>query len=1028
MRRYLREEGLSRQSRLARESRLGETKRLIIRLGLILKKFLSITRHRTTAFCLLVSLLAGLWGCTKNPIPPTVQRAETPKLMSGTHQLSFQGRRSGEAYFSRDGRSIVFQSEREPGNPFYQIYTLDLKNGMSQLVSPGTGKSTCGFFHPGGQLILFSSTYLDPDASSKQREELDLRAEGNSRRYSWDYDDQYDIFSAVLDRPSEKTPKRLTREKGYDAEASWSPNGREIVFASNRHAYTADAKIDPERLSRDPSLYVDLYIMDASGRNVRRLTDHEGYDGGPFFSPDGERIVWRRFSPDGAKAEIYSMKKDGTDVVQLTHLDALSWAPFYHPSGEYVIFSTNLNGHDDFELYIVDSTGKHEPVRVTNRSGFDGLPVFGPNGTELIWTSNQTEQKRSQLFRASWNDTLARALLDLPTTSGPSGTSLLPLPVDLQDQIHEKDLRSHVEALTDPVTEGRLTGTAGEKIASSYVARFFRSLGLKPAGDNNSYFQSFGFTAGISLGKNNSLELLQGDSLSGSSYKVDIDWRPFAFSQEGQVDPAEIVYAGYGIRAPPGKEQREIDDYAEIDVNNRWVLIFRYIPQGLSPASRQHLHRYSSLRHKAMVAREQGAKGILVMSGPHSKVRNQLAPLQFDVSLSGSSIAALSITDELGEQILSSSGWNLDALQDKTDSNSDTPGFLIPEVRLSANVSLQRQRKTGRNVLGRLQVGPAPSRQFVVLGAHLDHLGSSGGASSLADEDEQNEIHPGADDNASGVAAILEIAQRQANLLSEGRLPANRDILFAAWSGEELGLLGSNFWTRDNSNPHSEDARLSNTVIAYLNFDMVGRMQESVSLFGVGSSSVWPREIEAANVSIGIPISTKAESTLPTDATSFYMHEIPTLAAFTGAHTDYHTPRDTAEKLNYQGLKNIARLISKISVSLASQSDIPDFQTDSTETQRTTRAHLRAYLGTIPDYARSDVSGVALSGVKQGGPADEAGLQAGDIIVELASRKIENIYDYTFAIEALEIGETIAVVVRRQDKMLVFSLVPDSRN
>ena len=209
---------------------------------------------------------------------------------------------------------------------------------------------------------------------------------------------------------------------------------------------------------------------------------------------------------------------------------------------------------------------------------------------------------------------------------------------------------------------------------------------------------------------------------------------------------------------------------------------------------------------------------------------------------------------------------------------------------------------------------------------------------------------------------------------------------------------------------------------------MVGRMQESVSLFGVGSSSIWPREIEAANVSIGISISTQEESTLPTDATSFYMNEIPTLAAFTGAHTDYHTPRDTAEKLNYPGLKDISQLMSKIAVSLASRSDIPDFQTSSTKPQFATRAHLRAYLGTIPDYARSDVSGVPLSGVKQGGPADEAGLRAGDVITELAGRKIENIYDYTFAIEALEVGETTSVVVRRQDESLIFSLVPESRN
>ncbi|MEE3326082.1 MAG: M28 family peptidase [Myxococcota bacterium] len=941
--------------------------------------------------------------------------------------MSFEGRRSGEGYFSRDGRRLIFQSEREPGNPFYQIYTLDLETGASQLVSPGVGKSTCGFFHPGGQLVLFSSTYLDPDSSKKQSEELDLRAEGTSRRYAWDYDEHYDIFSSVLDRPDDRTPKRLTREQGYDAEAAWSPNGREIVFASNRHAYASEAEVDPDRLSKDPSYYIDLYIMDASGRNVKRLTKSEGYDGGPFFSPDGERIVWRRFSPDGKQAEIHTMKKDGTDMVQLTHLDAISWAPFYHPSGEYIIFSTNLNGFDDFELYMVDVRGESKPIRVTDKPGFDGLPVFSPNGKELVWTSNRTTSKRSQLFRAEWNDVLARSLLGLPNHSGPPSRSLLPLPEDLDDRIQENDLKSHVGALTDPVTEGRLTGTAGERIASSYVARAFRSVGLKPAGDNGSYFQSFGFTAGISLGEGNHLEVLQTETGTSIQYVADKDWLPFSFSREGEVAPAEIIFAGYGIQAPASEGQRAIDDYAGMDVTGRWVLIFRYLPEELSPESRQHLHRYSSIRHKAMVAREEGARGLLVVSGPNSKVRNQLAPLKFDVSLAGTSIAALSITDALAEKLLEYSEWTLDTLQTQTDSDSNTPGFLIPGISLSANVSLERQRKTGRNVLGRLQVGPEPSTQLVVLGAHLDHLGSGGGSSSLADEKNRNEIHPGADDNASGVAAVLEIAQQQAMLLKEGRLPANRDILFAAWSGEELGLIGSDFWTDHAANPHDANARLSSRVIAYLNFDMVGRMQDSVSIYGVGSSSVWPREIEAANVSIGLAIQTHEESSLPTDATSFYNRQVPTLAAFTGAHTDYHTPTDTAEKLDYHGLMNIAQLMSRISVSLAARSDVPDFQEGEAIARGAQRAHLRAYLGTIPDYASSEVMGVLLSGVKKGGPADEAGLRAGDIIVELAGRKIENIYDYTFAIEALKIGESNTITVDRQGESMMFTVVPGSR-
>ncbi|MFP6641285.1 MAG: M28 family peptidase [Myxococcota bacterium] len=978
--------------------------------------------------CALLAMVVGIWGCAIAPVPLEPSPQQTPKLLRGSHQLSFEGRRSGEGYFSRDGNQLIFQSEREPGNPFYQIYTLNLRTGASRLVSPGVGKSTCGFIHPGGRLALFSSTYLDPASLDEQTAEFERRAEGTDRRYAWDYDKHYDVFSVALDQPEERTPKRLTDALGYDAEASWSPNGREIVFASNRHAYEAGSSVETSHLEKDPARYVDLYIMNSSGRNVRRLTHSDGYDGGPFFSPDGERIIWRRFSPDGGRAEIYSMKKDGTDVLQLTHLDALSWAPFYHPTGEYVIFSTNLHGHDNFELYIVDARGEHSPVRVTNGPGFDGLPAFSPSGDTLVWTSNQTESRRSQLFRAEWNDALARSLLGLPPTRGPAAKPLLPLPEKLESRIEAADLRAHVEALTSPITSGRLTGTTGERVATSYVARAFRSVGLEPAGDGGAYFQSFGFTAGISLGAGNDIEVTGPNALSPSTYQVNVDWRPFAFSREGAVGPLEVVYAGYGIQAPEAEQQREIDDYAGLDVTGRWVLVFRYVPEGLEPESRQHLHRYSSLRHKAMVARDQGAQGLLVMSGPASKVREELAPLEFDVSLAGSSITALSISDSLAQQILEPSGWKLGPLQSEADADSAAPGFLIPGRKLSANVALERQRRTGRNVIGRLQMGPAPSSEVVVLGAHVDHLGFGGGSSSLATETKRGQVHPGADDNASGVAALLEIAQEQSDLLSKGELKADRDILFAAWSGEELGLLGSSYWAEHPPKSRPPTGTLSESVIAYLNFDMVGRLEQSVSIFGMGSSSVWPRELEAANISIGLPIRTQAESSLPTDTTVFYNREIPVLAAFTGAHTDYHTPDDTAEKLDFEGLSEIARLMGQIAVSLASQSNRPDFTPSSEGARAPARAHLRAYLGTVPDYSQSEVIGVPLSGVAAGGPAKRAGLRAGDVVIELAGRRIENIYDYTFAIEALAVGESVSVVVLRGGEARTFTVTPESRD
>ncbi len=1007
-----------------------------------------LSAFRASTACLLT---ATLLACASGPAPPAREASPKPSLLGDVHQLSFQGRRAGEGYFSRDASRLIFQSEREAGNPFYQIYTLDLRSGQATRISPGVGKATCGWIHPGGRRALFASTHLDPEAPAKQDSEWALRESGKNRRYAWDYDPNYDLFSVPLDAPGPSVPQALTRTFGYDAEASWSPNGREILFASNRHAYAEGAQLDPAQLERDPAYFIDLYRMDSSGRNIRRLTDHPGYDGGPFFSPDGERIVWRRFSPDGATAEIYSMRGDGSDVRQLTNLGVMSWAPFYHPSGEYLIFTTNLHGHANFELYMVDTRGEHAPVRVTDAPGFDGLPVFAPDGEELVWTSNRTVSGQSQLFRATWNDAHARALLELPDKTGPQATPLLPLPLHTDAEIREEDLRAHVEALSSDITEGRLTGTAGERIATSYVARAFRAIGLEPAGDGGTYFQTFGFTAGVSLGEGNRLEIRHGEAQNAQgvapgapsppqsqaqaqaqsqaqAFKVDVDWRPFAFSREGTIASASVVYAGYGIVAPAGQNQRAIDHYAGLDVQDRWVVVFRYVPRNLSPESRQHLHRYSSLRYKAMLARDRGARGLLVVSGPNSRIRNEVAPLRFDVSLAGSSIAAVSISDAVAGDLMRGSGKTLAELHDQADSASAAVGFPLEGTLVSAQIELEQQRRSGRNVIGRLQMGPEPSMDFIVVGAHVDHLGRGEGASSLALEGERGAIHPGADDNASGVAALLEMAEKLATGVADGELSGQRDLVFAAWSGEELGLLGSSAWVKDAADPHAEDGGLAQQVAAYLNFDMVGRMSEAVSLFGVGSSNAWPGEIERANIRIAVPILPQRESLLPTDATSFFNRGVPILAAFTGAHSDYHTPRDTPDKLDYASLRKIAELMSEIGLSVSALAVRPDFVPAAPGESNFGPSAIRVYLGTVPDYARGDVVGLALSGVARGGPAERGGLRAGDIIVEVAGRKIENIYDYTYALDALEIGDPVRIIALRGDRRLSLEITPISRD
>ncbi len=285
-----------------------------------------------------------------------VAGAADEPLIRNARQLVFEGKRSGEGYFSADGRLMIFQSEREPDNPFYQMYLLDMESGDSVRVSPGVGKTTCGWIHPDGRRVLFASTHDDPRAKAKQEEELAKRAAGTAGRYEWSFDEHYDIFEADVEG---RVLRNLAPGYGYDAEGSWSPDGRLIVFASNRHAY--DAALSPEdqgRLAKDPSYFMDIYLMDADGANLRRLTTGQGYDGGPFFSPDGLRIVWRSFSADGTTAEIWTMRVDGTDRRQLTRSGVMSWAPFYHPSGEYVVYASNAQGMANFELYLVDVEGR----------------------------------------------------------------------------------------------------------------------------------------------------------------------------------------------------------------------------------------------------------------------------------------------------------------------------------------------------------------------------------------------------------------------------------------------------------------------------------------------------------------------------------------------------------------------------------------------------------------------------------------------------------------------------------------------
>src|SRR2546427_7328689 len=345
--------------------------------------------------------LVAAWLAVPLAAMQTASTYQERDFLTRVRRLTIEGRRAGEGYWSPDGKRLVFQSEREPGNPFYQIYVLDLGTGDTKRISPGIGKTTCAFFRPNSDEIEFASTHADPKSKQLQEDELAFRASGKERRYAWDYDPEMDIYAY-----SEKTGalKRLTSARGYDAEGSYSPDGQWIVFSSMRDAYNHPLN-DKEKqmLEENPSYFAEIYIMRADGSGQRRLTNVPGYDGGPFFTHDGSRIVWRRFDVAGLLADVWTMKPDGSDQKQITDFGAMSWAPYEHPSGRYFIFSSNKLGFDNFELFMVDVEGRKEPVRVTYSDGFDGLAVPSPDGRQLAWMSTRGGGSAGQIFLAPCN-------------------------------------------------------------------------------------------------------------------------------------------------------------------------------------------------------------------------------------------------------------------------------------------------------------------------------------------------------------------------------------------------------------------------------------------------------------------------------------------------------------------------------------------------------------------------------------------------------------------------------------------------
>jgi len=625
-------------------------------------------------------------------------------------------------------------------------------------------------------------------------------------------------------------------------------------------------------------------------------------------------------------------------------------------------------------------------------------------------------------------------------------------------------LRKDVTYLASDALEGRRTGTQGANDAAHYIAGEFKRYGLRswmPAirsADKRGepiarYLQSFPYVASVELGKNNFLSIRFTHSMI--DLVINETWLPLGFSSNGRVENSEVVFAGYGISSA----ELKYNDYSVSNAKDRVAIVFAGTPDGDNPHGQ--FVQAGQIRFKAAAARAAGARALLIIANEQKLKDDRMARLSYD-NAGEAGIPVLVVSRQTAADILGGSLSDLTVFEKVADSRglpsnlgggcSVAQRLRQPSTRtISLSVDVVRRETPSFNVLG-IQPGSDTKLkdEAIVIGAHYDHLGR-GGQGSLATR--EGEIHYGADDNASGVAGLLELAR----MFSSQNPKPRRTIVFIAFSGEEEGLIGSNYYVNHPVVP------LANKV-AMINLDMIGRLKDkNLVIGGVGTAQEWRSMIEAGNVAQSATVSLNAprisSASLPTempivvgangrpvvttdpakqffltlnedgygpsDHSSFYAKQIPVLFFWTGTHADYHKPSDTAEKINYEGLVRIVSFVVNIVRDVDNSDKRPTYTVaKSAGTGRSTG--FRVYLGTIPNYADSN-DGLKLDGVRDDSPAAKAGLKAGDKIVRIGTRDVKNVYDYTHALGELKAGQEYEVEVVRGSERLTLKIIPEAR-
>jgi hypothetical protein len=495
------------------------------------------------------------------------------------------------------------------------------------------------------------------------------------------------------------------------------------------------------------------------------------------------------------------------------------------------------------------------------------------------------------------------------------------------------------------------------------------------------------------------------------------DFLPFSFSSRGAAGGG-VVFAGYGITAP----EYGYDDYAHLDVRDKIVLVLRHEPQESDDKSvflGKTFTRHAEFINKAINARNRGARALLVANdlAAHPSDEDRLASFGAAHGPRDAGLVVLQVKVAAADRWLAPAGKTLRGLQAEIDKALQSQSTALPDsLRLNLQVDIERKLATVNNVAAAL---PGKSKEHVIIGAHYDHLGL-GEQHSLA-ESMVGQIHHGADDNASGTAGLLELAR----MLGARRGSLARGVVFLAFAGEEIGLLGSAHYADQPLLPLAEAA-------AMINLDMIGRVRNSkLYIGGVGTGSTFKPLLENALKQVSFQADFAGPDPAGSDHTSFLNKRVPALFFFSGLHGDYHKPSDTWEKIDAAGAARVLDLVLEVADRLIAAGERPQFVRLASEQAAgaatgSVGGGYGPYFGSIPDFGQVE-SGVKFGDVREGSPAAKAGLKAGDILVEFDGQPIKNLYDFTFALRSKKAGDRVQVRILREGKPVVATVTLEQR-